>query len=97
MGGDCRFGRCPAADRRRAGDLYLDEIRHCDILCWLFGNDCGSENAEGLSPTEQEFDLAAAEGKYRFIYVRGRDDAARHPKMRALVGRAQGGSDPEAC
>jgi hypothetical protein len=48
-----------------------------------------------VSPAGREFDLAAAEGKYRLIYVR--DGAARHPKMRALVGRAQGGSDPEAC
>ncbi len=63
----------------------------------LFGNDYGSENAGVVSPAGREFDLAAAEGKYRLIYVRGRDDAARHPKMRALVGRAQGGSDPEAC
>ena len=61
----------------------------------LFGNDCGSENAGVVSPAGREFDLAAAEGKYRLIYVR--DGAARHPKMRALVGRAQGGSDPEAC
>ena len=63
----------------------------------LFGNDYGSENAGVVPPAGREFDLAAAEGKYRLIYVRGRDDAARHPKMRALVGRAQGGSDPEAC
>ena len=90
------FEDVPAADRR-ADDLYLDEVRRCDIYVGLFGNDYGSESAEGLSPTEREFDLATAEGKYRLIYVRGRDDAARHPKMRALVGRAQGGSDPEAC
>jgi len=57
----------------------------------LFGNDYGSENAGMVSPTGREFDLAAAEGKCRLIYVRGRDDAARHPRMRALVGREQAG------
>ena len=57
----------------------------------LFGNNYGTENAEGLSPTEREFDLATAEGKYRLIYVKGTDDDARHPKMRALVSRAQAG------
>jgi hypothetical protein len=57
----------------------------------LFGNDYGSENAGVVSPTGREFDLAAAEGKCRLIYVRGRDDAARHPKMRAVVGREQAG------
>jgi len=84
------FEDVPAADRR-ADDLYLDEVRRCDIYVGLFGNDYGSESAEGLSPTEREFDLATAEGKYRLIYVRGTDDTARHPKMRALVRRAEGG------
>ncbi|HUM78153.1 MAG TPA: DUF4062 domain-containing protein, partial [Methanoculleus sp.] len=72
-------------------DIYLDEVRRCDIYVGLFGNNYGSENAEGLSPTEREFDLATAEGKYRLIYVKGTDDDARHPKMRALVGRAEAG------
>jgi len=84
------FEDIPAADRR-TDDLYLDEVRHCDIYVGLFGSDYGSENAGGVSPTEQEFDLATTEGKYRLIYVRGTDDAARHPKMRALVRRAEGG------
>ena len=84
------FEDVPAADRR-TDDLYLDEVRRCDIYVGLFGNDYGSKNAGGISPTEREFDLATAEGKYRLIYVRGTDDDARHPKMRALVGRAQAG------
>ncbi|WP_292364116.1 MULTISPECIES: DUF4062 domain-containing protein [unclassified Methanoculleus] len=84
------FEDVPAADRR-TDDLYLDEVRHCDIYVGLFGNDYGSENAEGLSPTEREFDLATAEGKYRLIYVRGTDDEASHPRMRALVRKAQAG------
>ena len=84
------FEDVPAADRR-TDDLYLDEVRRCDIYVGLFGNDYGSENAGGLSPTEREFDLATAEGKYRLIYVRGTDDGARHPKMRVLVGRAEAG------
>ncbi len=84
------FEDVPAADRR-TDDLYLDEVRRCDIYVGLFGNDYGAGNAEGLSPTEREFDLATAEGKYRLIYVRGTDDGARHPKMRALIGRAEAG------
>ena len=84
------FEDVPAADRRTDG-LYLDEVRRCDIYVGLFGNNYGTENAEGLSPTEREFDLATAEGKYRLIYVKGTDDDARHPKMRSLIGRAQAG------
>jgi hypothetical protein len=84
------FEDVPAADRR-ADDLYLDEVRRCDLYVGLFGDSYGVEDAEGVSPTEREFSLASAEGKYRLIYVKGTDDDARHPKMRALVGRAQAG------
>jgi ATP-dependent DNA helicase RecG len=56
----------------------------------LFGNDYGFEDAAGVSPTEREFDAATASGKYRLIYVKGADDATRKPKMRALIGKAQG-------
>ena len=84
------FEDVPAADRR-TDDLYLDEVRRCDIYVGLFGSDYGTENSGGLSPTEREFDLATAERKCRLIYVRGTDDDDRHPKMRALIGRAEAG------
>ena len=84
------FEDVPAADRR-PDNLYLDEVRRCDLYVGLFGYEYGSENADGISPTEQEFDLATAEGKYRLIYVKGTDDEARHPGMRSLVARAQAG------
>lgn len=85
----CVFEDVPAADRR-ADELYLDEVQRCDIYVGLFGNDYGFEDAAGVSPTEREFDAASTAGKYRLIYVRGTDDATQHPKMRALVARAQG-------
>lgn len=48
------FEDVPAADRR-ADELYLAEVRHCDLYVGLFGNDYGFEDAEGVSPTEREF------------------------------------------
>ena len=83
------FEDVPAADQR-ADELYIDEVQRCDIYVGLFGNDYGFEDTAGVSPTEREFDAATAAGKYRLIYVKGTDDAARHAKMRALIGRAQG-------
>lgn len=80
------FEDVPAADRR-ADDVYLDEVARCDLYVGLFGNEYGFEDAEGIAPTEREFDAATAEGKYRLIYVKGADDAGRHPKMQALVSR----------
>ncbi len=82
------FEDVPAADRR-ADALYLDEVARCDVYVGLFGNEYGSEDAEGISPAEREFDAASAQGKYRLIYVKGAEDAKRHPAMRALIAKAQ--------
>jgi len=82
------FEDIPAADQR-ADALYIDQVRRCDLYVGLFGNDYGFEGTEGISPTEREFDQASEKDKYRLIYVKGTDDEARHPKMRALIGKAQ--------
>ncbi|MFA5055591.1 MAG: DUF4062 domain-containing protein [Dehalococcoidia bacterium] len=81
------FEEVPAADRR-ADELYLDEVKRSDIYVGLFGNEYGAEDAEGLSPTEREFDQATALGKLRLIYIKGDDDKSKHPQMRALIRRA---------
>jgi hypothetical protein len=78
------FEDVPAADRR-ADEVYLDEVARCDIYLGLFGNEYGFEDAEGISPTEREFAHATRLHKHRLIFVKGADDAARHPKMRALI------------
>lgn len=81
------FEDLPASDRR-ADAVYLSEVDQCDVYLGLFGDEYGFEDAEGLSPTEREFDRATAAGKARFIFVKGVDDAGRHPKMRSLVRKA---------
>ena len=83
------FEDAPASDRR-PDQLYLDEVERCDIYVGLFGLDYGNEDEEGVSPTEREFDRATAVGVHRLIFVKGTDDA-RHPKMRAMVRKAQTG------
>jgi hypothetical protein len=81
------FEDLPASDRR-ADDVYLDEVGRCAIYIGLFGQEYGNENSAGVSPTEREFDQATALGKTRFSFVKGAEDAGRHPKMRALIGKA---------
>ncbi len=81
------FEDLPASDRR-ADDVYLDEVKNCDLYVGLFGNEYGSEDAKGISPTEREFDLATQKGKLRLIFVKGADDKARHPKMIKLIRKA---------
>ena len=84
------FEDAPASDRS-PDELYLDEVEQCDLYVGLFGNEYGTEDGEGLSPTEQEFNRATAIGAHRLIFLKGTDDDARHPKMRALISKAQTG------
>ncbi len=81
------FEDLPAGDRR-ADEVYLEQVEQCDFYVGLFGNEYGSEDAEGLSPTEREFDLATGKGKPRLIFVKGADDRARHPKILKLIRKA---------
>ena len=76
------------ASGRRADEVYLKEVDRCDVYLGLLGNEYGYEGAEGLSPTEREFDRATFAGKERLIFVQGDTDSARHLKMRTLVRKA---------
>src|SRR2546426_11471623 len=60
------FEDLPASDRQ-PGDVYLDEVDRSDIYVGLFGNECGFEDASGITPTEKEFSHATARGKKRLI------------------------------
>lgn len=81
------FEDLPASDRR-ADDVYLEEVESCDLYVGLFGNEYGSEDVKGISPTEHEFDLASAKGKARLIFVKEAHDKARHPKMLRLIRKS---------
>jgi predicted HTH transcriptional regulator len=83
------FEDLPASDRR-ADDVYIEEVRRCELYVGLFGNEYRSEDALGPSPTEREFDHATALGKVRLIFVKGHDDCGRDPRMRALIAKAGG-------
>ena len=84
------FEDLPALDRR-PDSLYLDEVEQSDLYVGLFGNDYGSEDADGMSPTEREFDQATASGVQRLIFVKGTNNDDRHPKMLTLIQKAQSG------
>lgn len=81
------FEDLPASDRR-ADQVYLDEVDRSDVVVGLFGEQYGAENAQGVSPTELEFERAAERGKPRLVFVKNADDKARHPKMLKLIRRA---------
>ena len=80
------FEDLPAIDRK-PDELYLDEVDGCSIYLGIFGNEYGTENKLGFSPTELEFERATEKSKYRLIFVKGKDDSKRHQKMQSLISR----------
>ncbi|MBI2927888.1 MAG: DUF4062 domain-containing protein [Verrucomicrobia bacterium] len=81
------FEDLPASDRR-ADAVYLDEAARCDVYVGLFGDEYGFEDAEGISPTQREFNHTTQLRKQRLVFVKGADDSAKHPKMRTLIRQA---------
>ena len=79
-----------AAQNRSAQRVYLGEVRDSDIYLGLFGNEYGFEDADGVSPTEREYDLATELGKYRLAFVK-RASSTRVPKERRLVAKVEQG------
>ena len=81
------FEQMPAKSRE-ASELYLEEVRQCDIYLGLFGSEYGFEFENGKSPTQLEFELACDLNKHRLIFVRGGADVTRNPKMELLIQSA---------
>ena len=82
------FEDLPASDRR-ADELYLDRVDRCGLYVGLFGSEYGNADAEGISPTEREFQRAGERGKPRLIFLKAADDASRDPRMLALIRQAE--------
>lgn len=85
-----------AADRR-TDEVYLGELRGCDIYLGLIGDEYGFEDASGVSPTEREYDEATRLGIPRLLFVRGRDSARRHPKEAAFLSKVSAGLIRARC
>ncbi len=82
------FEELPAIDRR-VDTLYLEKVDRAAVYVGLFGYEYGSEDGEGVSPTEREFDRATRKGKCRLVFIKGGPQERRHPKMRSLIRKAE--------
>jgi len=78
------FENLPAKDQR-VDAVYTEEVSKCDIYLGLFGLQYGTEDAEGISPTEREYDEASRYHKTRLVYMSEDSTIVRHPKMSALI------------
>jgi ATP-dependent DNA helicase RecG len=81
------FEDLPAKDQR-PDQTYLAKVDQCAVFVILLGKNYGSEDADGVSPTEHEFNRATLGGKYRVMLLHDAPD--RHRKTAALVDKASG-------
>lgn len=82
------FEDLPASDRR-ADDLYLHLVDRCELYVGLFGSEYGSVDADGISPTEREFQRAGERGKTLLIFLKAADETSRDPRMLSLIRQAE--------
>jgi ATP-dependent DNA helicase RecG len=82
------FEDLPARDQR-ADEAYLDAVERCAVYVGLFGLEYGSEDAQGISPTQREFEHATRLGRPRLVFVKRTEQGTRHVKMEALVRQAE--------
>lgn len=67
-----------------AQKAYLTQAAECHIYLGIFGMQYGYEDAEGVSPTEREYDTATAHFAHRLTYTL-RSNEPRHPKEQAFI------------
>jgi ATP-dependent DNA helicase RecG len=69
--------------------VYLNKVAQSQIYLGLLGSDYGFEDAEGVSPTEREYNHAAQLHIERWIFIKGDSSITRHPKEATLINRVQ--------
>lgn len=67
---------------------YLTQAENCDIYLGIFGAQYGYEDAEGVSPTEREYDAATAHFAHRLAYTLQTSEF-RHPKEQAFIRKVE--------
>lgn len=70
--------------------VYLQKVNDCDIYLGLLGTEYGFEDAEGISPTEREFNAAQRAHKHCWIFLKGNQSIKRHPKLDAFIEKVGG-------
>lgn len=77
----------PAADKTTS-EVYLEELSRCDIYLGLIGREYGYEDADGISPTEREFDEATRLDLDRLVFVKGGSNLRRKQKEKTFLQKA---------
>ncbi|HVT84292.1 MAG TPA: DUF4062 domain-containing protein [Chitinophagaceae bacterium] len=80
------FERLPAASQA-PNKVYIDEVGQSQIYLGLLGADYGYEDANGVSPTELEYNHATNLQLERWIFIKGGSELKRHDKESAFIGK----------
>ncbi|MCQ2171206.1 MAG: DUF4062 domain-containing protein [Bacteroidales bacterium] len=70
-----------------APEAYLAEAAQSEIYLGIFGKEYGYEDADGVSPTEREFDKATEQGNHRIIFIKRCSE--RNPKETKFIKRVE--------
>ncbi|MHC1689824.1 MAG: Fic family protein [Bacteroidales bacterium] len=78
------FEKLPAASHS-PNKVFLDEVKKSQIYIGLMGTEYGYEDANGVSPTEQEYDYAVSQQLERWIYIKEVEGKNRHSKEEKFI------------
>lgn len=83
------FEELPASSQA-PNKVYLDEVRKSQVYIVLLGQDYGFEDANGVSPTELEYECSKSNNIRGFAYIKGDNTLQRHEKEKAFIAKTQG-------
>jgi predicted HTH transcriptional regulator len=79
------FEDAPACDVE-ARNLYLPEVEKSDVYLGILGSQFGNADADGISPTEREYDLATVRNIERLVFVK---KCVRDPREERFLQKVQ--------
>ena len=82
------FEESPAASISAQG-VYLKEASQCDVYLGLIGARYGFEDDQGVSPTELEYDSAAAGSRCILVFVKQGTEEKREAKESAFLKKVE--------
>ena len=82
------FEESPASSVTAQG-VYLKEAAQCDVYLGLIGARYGFEDAQGMSPTEREYDTASAESRCILVFVKQGTEEKREAKEAAFLKKVE--------
>lgn len=83
------FENLPANERDPQNN-YLNKVEDCSIYLGLFGKTYGTEDDDGVSATEHEYNCATELEKDRLVYLKKLTNRTiQEPKMTNLINRAK--------